>query len=124
MNFFNNSELTSAGKIGEASFSEVFTFLQSNAETPARIVMKVIPFGCSMLVNESAQPSVRDIWTEVKITTALGSGEICEYTDGFIGVVGAKVIQGRYPQVLIDEWTRWDEEVKETENESPSTYPY
>ncbi len=62
-------------KIGEASFSEVFTtYAPSFTSTKMKCVFKIVPFGRGkeILINGEEQCSIRDITQEIKTTLELG----------------------------------------------------
>ena len=101
------SETSSIRKLGEASYSEVF--LQLIPGSLSTTVLKIIPFG------GPDQCELESIIQEVRITKAMGDIE------GFIGFRGAFVVQGYFPQLLMDEWDIYDEE-RGSENERPDFY--
>ncbi|RPA80825.1 hypothetical protein BJ508DRAFT_415092 [Ascobolus immersus RN42] len=94
-------------KLGEASYSEVY--LQSFSNSNRTNVLKIIPFG------EAEQCMISQILQEVRITQTMAQ------FDGFIGFEGAVVAQGQYPQQLLREWHKYDEE-RGSENYCPDTY--
>jgi serine/threonine-protein kinase haspin len=99
-------ESSSIRKLGEASYSEVF--LQS-APGSSSTVLKIIPFG------GEDQCRLESIVQEIRITKAMGEIE------GFVGFRWAYVVQGYFPQALMDEWDYYDEE-RGSENERPEFY--
>ncbi|KAG0640043.1 hypothetical protein HOY80DRAFT_885337 [Tuber brumale] len=101
------AETSSIRKLGEASYSEVF--FQSTPGSLSTTVLKIIPFG------GQDQCELESIIQEVRITKAMGDIE------GFIGFRGAFVVQGYFPQLLMDEWDIYDEE-RGSENERPDFY--
>ena len=101
------AETSSIRKLGEASYSEVF--LQLIPGSLSTTVLKIIPFG------GLDQCELESIIQEVRITKAMGDIE------GFIGFRGAFVVQGYFPQLLMDEWDIYDEE-RGSENERPDFY--
>lgn len=62
------AKLTQVKKIGEATFSEVF----SVSTRRTRAAMKVLPFDGTLLVNGEKQQSLQDVYQEVNITRVLG----------------------------------------------------
>ncbi|TXT15882.1 hypothetical protein VHUM_00385 [Vanrija humicola] len=93
-------------KIGEASYSEVFT-VASSSEDEA-IVVKIIP-----LLGESADASTvevpdcseaADVVREVETTKRMSSVP----GGGFGNFLGAFVVKGRYPQPLLEAWDEFD----------------
>lgn len=95
-------------KLAEASFSEVF--IQDDPATGASKIYKVIPFG----EEELDQLPVQDIIQELTIARMLTKEE------GFVKVLGSLVVQGRYPQTLLD---KWDEFAANSNNHSENYRP-
>ncbi len=58
-------------KIGEASYSEVFAVKKFRKHR--NIVMKIIPFDGTELVNNTDQLRLDDLLREVRVTSAVGS---------------------------------------------------
>jgi len=83
-------------------------------------VLKIIPFGGDIDINQEKQTTVGDIISEVTISMALSrlreSSRNC--TSGFVEVRGAHVFRGDYPSQLLGLWDKFAEE-KGTENERP-----
>src|SRR5690606_31770617 len=105
-------------KLGEASYSEVFiqtpkpvrgkkTDQQSSQDS---IVLKLIPFG------KLGQCGITQIINELRITATMSP------VPGYIGLRNAHVVQGYFPEFLLKEWDRYDQYVKESENERPDFY--
>lgn len=105
-------------KIGEASYSEVFGI--------GDVVLKIIP-----LRDESKRPrdhnddrdepapsDAKDVLKEIVVTRAMG--EIC---DGFVKLLRAYVVRGRYPSLLLDLWDQYDE-LKGSESVRPGKYKH
>jgi serine/threonine-protein kinase haspin len=101
-------------KIGEASYSEVFGI--------GNVVLKIIP-----LRNEedtvvdtdidSPSPSdAKDVLKEINVTRSMG--EIC---DGFIKLLRAYVVRGKYPSLLLSSWDEFNES-KGSESIKPGWY--
>ncbi|KAJ3235592.1 Serine/threonine-protein kinase haspin [Chytriomyces hyalinus] len=118
-------------KIGEATFSEVYSFILRNADE-RRLAVKVIPFGAPQnrhMVNGSHQVTAHDIAQEVLVTKTLGEFE--KKTTGhlndsvgasFVELVGAHVCQGYYSEALLDAWDEYDD-AKDSENDRPDYFP-
>lgn len=96
-------------KLGEASYSEVYAAL--HMQTKQSVVLKVMPFG----KKDAEQALIKDISSELKISKTMMN------FSGFVEVVGAHVVKGRYPKYLL---TLWDQfaELKECENQRPDFY--
>lgn len=104
-------------KVGEASYSEVFGY--------GNVVLKVIP-----LLNEETSPSetwsaswgspqvseVSDVVREINVTRAMG--EVCK---GFIKLIKAHVVQGRYPDRLLALWDEFEKNGSEGVRPGKST---
>ncbi|KAI8831743.1 hypothetical protein BJ741DRAFT_552212 [Chytriomyces cf. hyalinus JEL632] len=118
-------------KIGEATFSEVYSFMLRNADE-RRLAVKVIPFGAPQnryMVNGSHQVSAHDIAQEVLITKTLGefekkrTGYLNDSVGAsFVELVGAHVCQGYYSEALLDAWDEYDD-AKDSENDRPDYFP-
>ena len=99
-------------KIGEASYSEVFGI--------GDIVLKIIPIRneeCSNEIDaETPAPSdAKDILKEIVVTQALG--EMC---NGFVNLLKAYVVRGKYPSLLLDLWDEYNQ-TKGSESVRPGT---
>ncbi|CAG8593177.1 15293_t:CDS:2 [Funneliformis caledonium] len=115
--FLGKDCLNNAMKIGEASFSEVFTaYAPKFTTTKTKCVFKIVPFGRGkeILVNGEEQCSVRDITQEIKTTLELGgrTGLDPKLRVGFLRLYGVGICRGKYPEVLLKEWDRWDKAYK------------
>ncbi|KIK67787.1 hypothetical protein GYMLUDRAFT_237993 [Collybiopsis luxurians FD-317 M1] len=98
-------------KVGEASYSEVFGI--------GDLVLKVIPLrdesGASLTSSQKARASecadlpaptdAKDVLKEIIVTRAMG--EVCER---FVKLVKSYIVRGRYPQTLLEQWDRYEEE--------------
>ncbi|KAG6817858.1 hypothetical protein H0H87_001690 [Tephrocybe sp. NHM501043] len=91
-------------KIGEASYSEVFGI--------GDVVLKVIPLREESDTNPGVESSentdqddgpapsdARDVLKEIIVTDAMG--QVC---DGFVKLLKAYVVRGKYPEVLLRLW--------------------
>ncbi|WVQ65351.1 uncharacterized protein L199_003527 [Kwoniella botswanensis] len=113
-------EYCSIRKVGEASYSEVFG-LVVNAEV--RYVLKVIPLLSSAEVNKTDGPmpdctKVEDGKREIEVTKRMSQVP----GGGFVEYIGSYVVEGVYPQQLLEEW----DEYKGTEGSAsvrPSAFP-
>lgn len=88
-------------KIGEASFSEVFGI--------GNVVLKIIPL-CDELqtsveeIDGPAPTNAKDVRKEIIVTRAMG-----EVYTGFVKLLKAYVVRGRYPEVLLRLWDEYNE---------------
>ncbi|TFK55565.1 hypothetical protein OE88DRAFT_1765645 [Heliocybe sulcata] len=87
-------------KIGEASYSEVFGI--------GDVVLKIVPLRDEDTSKagraETPPPSdARDVLREIVVTRAMG--EMCA---GFVRLLRAYVVRGRYPSLLLDLWDAYD----------------
>ncbi|KAK9377757.1 uncharacterized protein V1513DRAFT_476651 [Lipomyces chichibuensis] len=98
-------------KLGEASYSEVYSAVHN--ESGASNVLKIMPFGKADA--EIEQASVRDIVNELKISKTL-----MEY-DGFVKLIDAHVVKGKYSDILLLLWDEFDE-ANGSENSRPDIY--
>ncbi|RUS13740.1 hypothetical protein BC937DRAFT_94844 [Endogone sp. FLAS-F59071] len=131
--------LAHATKLGEATFAEVFSipseFISSTSSSTSSLalspsnvsrlhthehplVLKIVPFGSGdrILVNGLPQAECEDVLQEIVVTRGMAGVE------GFIGVEKVAVCCGTYPERLLQEWDRWDEE-KGSENDRPDYFP-
>ncbi|KAG0230728.1 hypothetical protein BGW42_000782 [Actinomortierella wolfii] len=121
---------TTISKVGEASYSEVYTAImpdisppkESNAHQLSRhkdgsdptlqedrhhdkVVLKVVPF-----LNQTQRSGPRgstmtvlsDIYREVVMSTRIVRG-----WDGFMSSMGAIVVKGKYPKCFLDAWDKY-----------------
>ncbi|KAK9387014.1 hypothetical protein V1515DRAFT_602627 [Lipomyces mesembrius] len=98
-------------KLGEASYSEVYSAVHK--ESGVSNVLKIMPFG--NFDAEIEQASVHDIANELKISKTL-----MEY-DGFVKLIDAHVVKGKYSEILLLLWDEFDE-VNGSENGRPDIY--
>ena len=92
----------SFNKIGEASYSEVFGI--------GGVVLKIIPLRNESRANdgkhdieEPATSEAKDVRKEIIVTRAMG--EVC---DGFVKLLKAYVVRGRYPELLLRLWDEYN----------------
>ena len=102
-------------KIGEASYSEVFGI--------GDVVLKIVPLRdeerspmLTMDVDSPAPSDARDVLKEIIVTRAMG--ETCT---GFVELLRAYVVRGKYPSLLLDLWDEYDER-KGSESVRPGTF--
>lgn len=102
-------------KIGEASYSEVFGI--------GDVVLKIIPLrneGDALGDADVDSPSpsdAKDVLKEINVTKSMG--EIC---DGFIKLLRAYVVRGKYPSLLLSCWDEFNES-KGSESIKPGGCP-
>ena len=113
---YTKDVMVGSKKLGEGAFGEVFRV----GEEENASVLKIIPFGGNVVINEEKQTTVEDISSEVGVSVALsqlreGSRN---KTSGFVEVRGATVFQGPYPALLLELWDLFKEQGG-TENERP-----
>ncbi|GAA5831740.1 hypothetical protein JCM11251_003863 [Rhodosporidiobolus azoricus] len=95
-------------KIGEASYSEVF---ETMGEEGGEVVVKIIPIAPEAGLSEEEQENlpfmseVGAVRREIEISRLLGAEG--EGLDGFVRFKGAFVVQGSYPQELLDSWDEY-----------------
>lgn len=87
------------------------------------IVLKVIPIEGDKLVNGECQKKFDEILSEIIITAELSKlKNDQEYrTGGFVDLVNARCVQGRYPENLIDLWELYREN-HGTDNDHPNIF--
>jgi serine/threonine-protein kinase haspin len=98
-------ETATITKLGEASYSEVFL-----AHSDEQQVLKVIPFG-----DEAGEVPINDIIQELRITHTMSD---CR---GFVQLKRATIVQGKYPEPLLNVWDKWHEE-HVSESDRPDWY--
>ncbi|KAF9464881.1 hypothetical protein BDZ94DRAFT_1296901 [Collybia nuda] len=117
-------------KIGEASYSEVFGI--------GNVVLKVIPLRDDSMddsVNPNSRPKMnmrynengeeedgpapsdaKDVRKEIIVTRAMG--DVC---DGFVKLLRTYVVRGKYPEVLLQLWDKYNNE-RGSESVRPDTF--
>ncbi|KAK9321195.1 hypothetical protein V1517DRAFT_327033 [Lipomyces orientalis] len=98
-------------KLGEASYSEVYSAIHN--ESAVSHVLKVMPFGKTD--GETEQASVCDIANELKISKTLMA------YDGFVKLIDAHVVQGKYSDILLELWDKFNN-AGGSENGRPDIY--
>lgn len=100
-------------------FGEVFL----NEAASKSFVLKIIPIEGEKEVNGAQQKRFDEILQEVIISQELSnlrySGE--NRTAGFVEVLNVRLVEGRYPEHLIDLWKTYADN-RGTENDSPSLF--
>ncbi|CAJ0844696.1 7448_t:CDS:2, partial [Entrophospora sp. SA101] len=124
--FLGKDCIHNAVKIGEASFSEVFTsYVSKFTSNKMKSVLKIIPFGRGkeILINGEEQSSIKNILQEIIITLKLcGRNEIASSSSvGFLELYGVGIIYGKYPDQLINQWDAWDEK-HNSDNDRPDYF--
>ncbi|XP_068939336.1 serine/threonine-protein kinase haspin [Petaurus breviceps papuanus] len=111
--------LQSCEKIGEGVFGEVFRTVVDGRST----ALKVIAIEGEALVNGSPQKTFAEILPEIIISKELSllAEEASNRTDGFIGLYGARCVQGAYPDVLLRAWDAFRRS-RGSENERPDCF--
>ncbi|KAM6496068.1 hypothetical protein JOM56_008774 [Amanita muscaria] len=106
-------------KIGEASYSEVFGI--------GDVVLKIIPLrketprqsgakSNGYELEDPATSDARDVRREIVVTRAMG--QVC---DGFVKLLKAYVVRGRYPDLLLKLWDEYNE-ARGSESIRPDTF--
>ncbi|WVR06590.1 hypothetical protein IAU60_003622 [Kwoniella sp. DSM 27419] len=112
-------------KVGEASYSEVYGLASSSAGefTSVQHVLKVIPLLDERVAKTAGvslpdTSKIEDVKREIEVTKRMGKTP----GGGFVEFIGAYIVDGGYPEVLLDEW----DEYKATLGSSsvrPSAFP-
>ncbi|GAA5940393.1 uncharacterized protein JCM15063_002621 [Sporobolomyces koalae] len=97
-------------KVGEASYSEVFSTVSQSGEA---MVVKIIPIAAIERNMEREQPDgdmpFLSEWNavnrEIEISKLLGGQD--RRVDGFVRFKGAFLVQGSYPESLLAAWDRF-----------------
>jgi len=110
-------------KLGEATYSEVFTLVDSDGTTA---VLKVIPFS-SADQKDTSMSSLQDLIQEIRISTAMAKVEgfadfqgYCHYLNSTHN--SATIVKGAYPEPLLTSWDTYKTTHK-SENDRPSKFP-
>ncbi|WVW84978.1 hypothetical protein I302_107014 [Kwoniella bestiolae CBS 10118] len=98
-------------KVGEASYSEVFGLVEGD---DVRYVLKVIPLLSTPSNADGSEnkpmpdcSKIEDVKREIQVTKRMSQVP----GGGFVEYIGSYVVEGAYPQQLLDEW----DEFKATE---------
>lgn len=102
----SREKLECSEKIGEGVFGEVFQILTDH-NTP--VALKIIAIEGPDLVNGAHQKTFEEILPEIIISKELSllSDEVCNRTEGFIGLNSVHCVQGSYPPLLLQAWDRY-----------------
>ena len=113
------STLKNCRKIGEGVYGEVFL----NETATASYVLKIIPIEGHEEINGAQQKRFDEILQEVIISQELSSlrNDKENRTGGFVEVLSARVVEGRYPSHLIELWEDFSD-CRGTENDSPEVF--
>lgn len=106
-------------KVGEGTYGEAFR--------RAGLVFKLVPLEGSDTINDAMPKRADEMLAEVTVALTLSqlgcdNVDAEHFTGGFIQTLYAGVCNGPYPELLIDAWYAWDEEVG-SENDAPDTHP-
>ncbi|KAF5911728.1 hypothetical protein HPG69_015706 [Diceros bicornis minor] len=115
----STEKLECCEKIGEGVFGEVFQTIANN--TP--VALKIIAIEGPDLVNGAHQKTFEEILPEIIISKELSllSDEVCNRTEGFIGLNSVHCVQGSYPPLLLRAWDRYNS-TKGSANDRPDFF--
>ncbi|KAM5274363.1 serine/threonine-protein kinase haspin [Ctenodactylus gundi] len=115
----SSEKLEHCEKIGEGVFGEVFKTFAS--DTP--VAIKIIAIEGPDLVNGSQQKTFEEILPEIIISKELSllSSEMCNRTEGFIGLNSVHCVQGSYPPLLLEAWDHYNS-TKGSSNDRPDFF--
>ena len=110
-------------KLGEASYSEVFTLMHNNGATT---VLKIVPFNENTDEKSSSSSNLDDILQELRISQAMakidGFADFQGYPQFRLNNISATVVRGSYPETLLSAWDAYANN-KNSENSRPSNFP-
>lgn len=101
----------SVSKLGEASYSEVYSVRPRGME---EYVLKVVPLD-TQFYNVSVEDQAQQVEQEITILQLMGA------QDGFVAFHGSCMVHGKYPPALLDCWNAYAAE-NGTESPDPSAY--
>ncbi|XP_014249262.1 uncharacterized protein LOC106666517 isoform X2 [Cimex lectularius] len=107
-------------KVGEGVFGEVFLIMKEKQKS----VLKIIPIEGDFPVNGEKQKTYSEIYSELLITHLLNGlrGDTEQFmTKGFVELISAKIVQGRYPEELIRLWEEFDVKTG-SDNDNPTIF--
>lgn len=115
----SSEKLECCEKIGEGVFGEVFQTTANN--TP--VALKIIAIEGPDLVNGAHQKTFEEILPEIIISKELSllSDEVCNRTEGFIGLNSVHCVQGSYPPLLLRAWDHYNS-TKGSANDRPDFF--
>jgi serine/threonine-protein kinase haspin len=100
--------LANIRKCGEGVYGEVFkAYFRGLTE---QRVYKVVPIEGSKIVNGEKQKKFAEIEPEIIVSQELNrlrEGYNGCYTDGHCKLLYTRIVQGKYPAILIDQWKTW-----------------
>lgn len=113
--------ISNSKKVGEGAFGEVFLIGNEKTDKP---VLKIVPIGGDLKVNDEDQTLIADMMSEVVISQSLSKLRQGKKnrTEGFVEVRNCVVFQGKYPEKLLELWDQFDAE-KTSENTRPDFLP-
>ncbi|XP_019664620.2 serine/threonine-protein kinase haspin [Ailuropoda melanoleuca] len=115
----STEKLECCQKIGEGVFGEVFQTVANH--TP--VALKIIAIEGPDLVNGAHQKTFEEILPEIIISKELSllSDEVCNRTEGFIGLNSVHCVQGSYPPLLLRAWDHY-KSTKGSANDRPDFF--
>ncbi|XP_035948741.2 serine/threonine-protein kinase haspin [Halichoerus grypus] len=115
----STEKLECCQKIGEGVFGEVFQTVTNH--TP--VALKIIAIEGPDLVNGAHQKTFEEILPEIIISKELSllSDEVCNRTEGFIGLNSVHCVQGSYPPLLLRAWDHYNS-TKGSANDRPDFF--
>ncbi|XP_036125377.1 serine/threonine-protein kinase haspin [Molossus molossus] len=113
---FSTEKLECCEKIGEGVFGEVFQTITNRT----LVALKIIAIEGPDLINGAHQKTFEEILPEIIISKELSllSDEVCNRTEGFIGLNSVHCVQGPYPPLLLKAWDHYNS-VKGSANDRP-----
>ncbi|XP_047562653.1 serine/threonine-protein kinase haspin [Lutra lutra] len=115
----STEKLECCQKIGEGVFGEVFQTVANNT----LVALKIIAIEGQDLVNGAHQKTFEEILPEIIISKELSllSDEVCNRTEGFIGLNSVHCVQGSYPPLLLRAWDHYNS-TKGSANDRPDFF--
>ncbi|KAF6094096.1 histone H3 associated protein kinase [Phyllostomus discolor] len=112
-------KLESCKKIGEGVFGEVFQAVVNHIP----VALKIIAIEGPDLINGTHQKTFEEILPEIIISKELSllSDEVCNRTEGFIGLNSVHCVQGPYPPLLLKAWDHY-KSTKGSANDRPDFF--
>ncbi|KAK2502897.1 hypothetical protein MC885_017221 [Smutsia gigantea] len=115
----STEKLECCEKIGEGVFGEVFRTIANHIP----VALKIIAIEGPDLVNRAHQKTFEEILPEIIISKELSllSDEVCNRTEGFIGLNSVHCVQGSYPPLLLRAWDHYNS-TKGSANDRPDFF--
>ncbi|XP_017527100.1 serine/threonine-protein kinase haspin [Manis javanica] len=115
----STEKLECCEKIGEGVFGEVFRTIANHIP----VALKIIAIEGPDLVNGAHQKTFKEILPEIIISKELSllSDEVCNRTEGFIGLNSVHCVQGSYPPLLLRAWDHYNS-TKGSANDRPDFF--